>query len=622
MKIAIVNIHKSRTSRVTDYHIFTTQTFITNRSAGNFEIDIIDAFMTDSPQTLVETLKNSGYSLVLFYVRFWNVSHLFTVLTALKNAKVEQKMTIGLWGYDTFANPEKYLKAPVSFIIQDEPELSLYEVASNIYSNESISKSSGIIYKDEVSQQFAYGPSKVLSDLDLIPSPYLNELIEVNSETAVFWEVARGCLFRCDFCVEFSHLGNLRHHRFSYLEKELDFFAEKNIGTIIIGAPVFNLSHQHFKQILASIKNKLPYTRIEMYVRPDILNKEEIEFLSEMNVFLHFGIQTFNSKLHSDLMTSLNLEKTIQKIKQINNYPALSFDIDLIGGLPKTTYNDFLLDLDKAVELWPININIYHLSLYPGTRIFNRIREFEMSVNYSYPYKLQSNNLLTKNDVDKIDMIINGVDTLYNQGRMLMIIGPISKALEQTFHEIIEKWIRWIKKQNIDLEKEIEFETLYSYLTDFFKYLFERFQKRKLWDLASDMLLHNYYFTKSMMMEKEDTISYPYEIDMMNNDSKIFINDSSFLDSFSYNIEDVIQSGYINLKKYASTVDKEKSDALIYRIEGIIVTKTILLEEANLFKTIKSNQGIALKELIDRFPEIDIPGFIEFWCDEGVLFIK
>jgi hypothetical protein len=235
---------------------------------------------------------------------------------------------------------------------------------------------------------------------------------------------------------------------------------------------------------------------------------------------------------------------------------------------------------------------------------------------------LQSNNLLTKNDVDKIDMIINGVETLYNKGRMLMIIGPISKALEQTFHEIIEKWIRWAKKKEINLEKEIDFETLFSYQTDFFQYLFERFQKRKLWDLAYDMLMHNYYFTKSMMMEKEDIISYPYEIDMINDKSQVFINDSAFIDDFSYNIEDIIQSGYIDLKKYVSIVDKEKTQALIYRIEGIVVTKTIQFEEANLFNTIKTNPEITLKELKNQFPEIDVVDFIEFWCDEGVLFIK
>lgn len=620
MKIAVVNANRSRINRNVEYHLFTLKAFIDAR-AGDIETEIVNIFMTDDLQTSANTIKNKDADIVLFSVLYWNSAYILKLSESCKTPGALK----GVWGHDTFSHPEEYLKKDLDFILQDEPEISLYELASIKKENGDVSRASGIIFKDRIKKTFIFGESKVLNDLDLIPSPYLNEMVSVDENTIVYWEIARGCLFKCDFCVEFSHESNVRHHSFGYLEKELRYFAKKNVGQIVIGCPVFNLSHQHFIKILNMVKEHLPDALIELQLRPDLLSREDIEFLAEMNVFINFGLQTVNQKVHENIMTSLNIENALSNIKYMANHPSLPFGIDVIAGLPKMNFNDFLNDLEAVFNLWPVNINVYRLSLYPGTRIYNRIREFGYTAEHTYPYRSLENPEFSKREFEKVDEISEGIDFVYNRGRMVSIITMLAKGLEMPCHEIILRWNKWIRKQAPEIAdsdpEDVSYNELFGHINNFFSYLFDRFQKKKLWAIASDILKHNHFYTTSLMIPEEDIISYPYQITSINKESVIAMNNSSFCDRFSYNVEDIIETGYIDLKKYSSEVDKENLFGLVYRLDGSVFTKSITDDEGAVFSFIRKKEAVSLGDLEKKFRNIDILEIISFWCDEGVLYI-
>ncbi len=619
MKIAVVNTSKSRVNKNSEYYIYTIKGFVEERRSGKYATDVIDVFMTDDVLTSGKIIGNGSYDVVLFRAIYWNAEYIKEVIQKL----TPMPKLVGIWGHDTFSHPEDYFKNKgLNFIIQDEPELSLYEVAAIAEENGDFSKAAGIIYKDDVLKRMVFGDNRVLDNLDMIPSPYLNNYIEIGPKSSVYWEVSRGCLFRCDFCVEMSHLSRVRFYSFDYLKKELEFFREKEVPHIIIGSPVFNVSHQHVKKILSMIREYLPESRIEIQIRPDILSKEEIEYLSEMNVYLNFGIQTFNRKILENMMTSLNIEKTIQNIRHINNYPALSFGIDLIAGLPKTTYDDFLSDLDQALSLWPININIYRLSIYPGTRIFNRMREFDYRMEGSYPYLTLESSTFSRREMEKVEEIANGVTTLYNEGRMVSILTIIAAGLEIKCSELIEKWVKWHKKNDFPSTENSDYNTLFESIIGYFSYICERYQKKKLFPLISDLLNHNHFYTNSLTHESEDILTYPYLIDLMDENSEIGVNKSVFLKRYSYNIEDIIDSGYIDIKKYSMEVEKENLYGVVYRIEGAVFTRTVSDEEGALFLYLMENGETSLKILAEKFSEIDVKEVVFSWCDEGVMYIK
>ncbi len=616
MKIAIVTLHRSRLKIEREFYVSTAKLFVERRTG--WTVDALDLFLTDDPETSVKLLKNGGYSVTLFRLTYRNKSAVMNLIKELGTACG----TIGVWGHDSFSFPEEYLKKGVDFIISDEPELSLYEVAAAIDSGENPGSASGVIYRDDKQKTYLYGEHRVLPEMDLIPSPYLSGEIEINPSVHVFWEIARGCLFKCDFCVEFSHNSTLRYHSFDYLEQELELFALKGVRQITLGAPIANLSHQHMRKIFDLIRKYLPDALVEMQVRADILTSEEIAFLSEMNVYLYLGVQSFHQKVLENMLTSINVEKTLAVIRAMNNYPSLSFGIDIIGGLPKMSYQDFMEDLEQAFYLWPIHISVYRLSLYPGTRMHNRIRELGYTVESHYPYNALASEQITKREMERISEIAEAVDLLYNRGRMVAIFTIIAEALGHKAGEVLERWVKWARKQKFEYNDDTPFEDIYPSIEQFFQYMFERFQKKKLWVLANDLLRHNYHYTQSLATPEEDIQTLPYLLDTINGSTKIGINKSARIDRYSFNIEDVTDAGYITIKGYTEEMEKEPSYAVVYRLDDGVFTRTLTDTEGNLFRFLASqDHSITVSDIVKKFSSADIITLIQDWCDEGVLFI-
>ena len=615
MKIAVVTLHRSRLKIVHEYYAATVKVFVEQRAAGH-TVEAVNLFMSDDVGISAKLLENSGYGVVLFRMTYWNRDLLMRIVNNMKGSA-----KVGVWGHDSFSYPEEYLKKGVDFIISDEPELSLYEFVVALSEGANPGDAAGVVYRDDLQKTYLYGEHRVLPEIDLIPSPYLTGELEIGPETTVFWEIARGCLFKCDFCVEFSHNASLRYHSFSYLEEELKLFAAKGVRQIMWGAPIANFSHQHLKKIFDLIKQHIPDVMIEMQIRPDMLTHEEIEYLSEMNVYINLGVQSFNQKVLENMLTSINVEKTLATIRSINNFPSLSFGLDLIGGLPKLTYQDFMDDVEQAFYLWPINISIFRLSLYPGTRLHNRVRELDYIVESSYPYRALSAETISKREFERISEVAEAVELLYNRGRMVAVLTIVSEALDHRVIDVVERWVKWARKQDLSFDDDVPFDIIYPQIELFFHYMFDRFQKKKLWPLAQDLLRHNYWYTQSLATIEDDVQTLPYLLPSINGDTKIGINRSSLIDKYSFNIEDVIESGYINVKTYTDEVDKEVSYALVYRLDDGIFTRTITDEEGKLFKFLYEKGPMKVTEIAKKFPKNDIVDLIQLWCDEGVLYI-
>jgi len=264
--------------------------------------------------------------------------------------------------------------------------------------------------------------------------------------------------------------------------------------------------------------------------------------------------------------------------------------------------------------------------MYPGTRIYNRIREFGYTVEHTYPYRSLENPEFSRREFEKVDEISEGIDLVYNRGRMVSVITMLSKGLEMPCHEIILRWNKWIRKQSPEIASadpdEVSYDELFGHIIEFFCYLFDRFQKKKLWSAALDLLKHNHFYTSSLMDINDDIISFPYQISSIDKNSVIAMNSSSFFDRFSYNIEDIIETGYIDLKKYSSDVDKENLFGLVYRLDGAVFTKSITDEEGAIFTHIRKKESVSIGELEKKFRNIDVLGIISDWCEEGVLYIS
>jgi len=83
----------------------------------------------------------------------------------------------------------------------------------------------------------------------------------------------------------------------------------------------------------------------------------------------------------------------------------------------------------------------------------------------------------------------------------------------------------------------------------------------------------------------------------------------------------VIDTGYIDMKRYCQEVDKENTYGLVYRMDGGVFTRTVTDEEGKLFSFIKKNGSVTVANLSKKFKNIDVAELVSYWCEENVLYI-
>jgi len=204
---------------------------------------------------------------------------------------------------------------------------------------------------------------------------------------------------------------------------------------------------------------------------------------------------------------------------------------------------------------------------------------------------------------------------------MVSVFTMLAAGLGISGTEVVERWGKYLRKTGASVTSESDFDILFGHLRAFFASLYDKLQKKKLWPLAEDLLMHNRLYTMSLMTLEEDRITFPYQIETMTADSIVGVNRSVFVHRFNYNIEDVVDAGYIDLKRFVSEEYKERLCGLIYRLEGGVFARSVSDGEGALFECLAERGEMTLGKLRRRFSKLDVEGIVSNWCEEGALYL-
>ena len=186
------------------------------------------------------------------------------------------------------------------------------------------------------------------------------------------------CGSRCYYCDFYSstYHGN-KGDLLQSIRKELidrkEYLKGEAIRTIYFGGGTpSQLSVMEIKSILQVIEQTYDccVEEITLEANPEDLSLDYLQALKECGVNrLSLGVQSFNP---GDLLT-INRRHTVTKaIESVRMAQQCGFDnisIDLIYGLPNQTLNDWLYNLQQAVELGVQHISAYSLTFEEGTML-------------------------------------------------------------------------------------------------------------------------------------------------------------------------------------------------------------------------------------------------------------
>lgn len=287
--------------------------------------------------------------------------------------------------------------------------------------------SSGQLSPGDVSPERAKPES-----LETLPSPWLDgaldDSLSVRDHRGALWELARGCPFGCSYCYESKGERAVRHFPRDRLERELRRFVEMGIERVFVLDPTYNGSRERSLETLALIEREAPEIHFNFEVRAELLDRELAAAFSRIPCSLQIGLQSTNPEALRLVNRPSDMKVFAKKISLLNDSGVI-FGLDLMYGLPGDSLSSFRASLDFAIDLYPNNLELFRLSVLPGTVLSEEAASLGVEFSPEPPYHVRANRTFPAVDLERAAALARATDVFYTQGRavpwFLSILHPL-----------------------------------------------------------------------------------------------------------------------------------------------------------------------------------------------------
>lgn len=365
---------------------------------------------------IFEKLMNLQPTIVGFSIFVWNRLVLEKVAAKLRENGI--KTIAG--GPEVTANPQSF--SNFDSVISGEGEWQIPKVIQKLLSGEN--KDTKL--NDEPN---FLETEHNQNNLENLPSPYLDGTLNPAEYDGALWELARGCPFKCSYCYESKGEKTVRQFPMQRIQKELELFAQKKIAQVFVLDPTYNANKKHAIEILNLISKKTPNTFYYFEARAEFLDRELARSFTKIPCSLQIGLQSADENVLRLVNRPFNKKDFTKKIGILNS-EGVVFGLDLIYGLPGDTLQGFKNSVDYAISLYPNNLEIFCLSVLPGTDLFDRAETLHLTFQKTPPYNVSQTDKFSVSDISTAKKIANSCSVFYNFGRAVPWFNTICKALK------------------------------------------------------------------------------------------------------------------------------------------------------------------------------------------------
>lgn len=242
-------------------------------------------------------------------------------------------------------------------------------------------------------------------DLEMLPSPWLENVIDIEDQIFIRWESQRGCPFKCGFCQHKEAGARLKKKWFSTnrIQNEIDFLCQQQVHDIAILDPIFNSDKRANDVLQRFLKNEYS-GRLSIQCRAEMVDDEFIEKASQLNVRLEFGLQT----IHNSEGKAVNRNNNISKVESVLEKIAkkeIEYEISLIFGLPEQSLKSFQQTVDWCLKRKVPVIKAFPLMLLRGTDVEKRKSEWGLIESKDSMSVVLKSDTFSTNDWKKMSQI-------------------------------------------------------------------------------------------------------------------------------------------------------------------------------------------------------------------------
>lgn len=340
---------------------------------------------------IVEKIFQYNPDVIGFTCYDWNYYYVRLLVRALKK-KDNPKIVVG--GPTATFSAEKILAhtPEIDICVRGEgesPTLKLLQTQfNNIHTIKGISFcSNGTIVSTPPHPLIS--SRKKGEELDVIPSPYLTDIIPPDKNTGIL--TSRGCVYSCTYC-NFSAMFNhtVRYHSIDRVIQELKYI-QNHWNTprfLTINDDTFTLDVNRAKKICTRIIEEDIDIPLQVETRPDTCDEELIQLLKKAGVIqISLGLESACPSVLQKAKKAPGKEKKfLRKVKLCTQWAKnndMTVWVSAIFGLPGENMKDAQKTLDFIKEL-PVDGYIHNvLSVYEGTELFSSRDTYQLYVEHS-----------------------------------------------------------------------------------------------------------------------------------------------------------------------------------------------------------------------------------------------
>ena len=263
---------------------------------------------------------------------------------------------------------------------------------------------SGIAFRDG---ELVITPERApLSDLSVIPSPYLSGYLDVPAGGMLMVEVSRWCPYSCSFCLYGRNMGPKLGSRYFGLERvlaEIRWGRERGIKRVHFVEANLNLVPL-FWPLMQALEDLNADRQMTFYaeLRSEHLTEEVVAALDRANVrYVEVGLQTANPTALKASLRRTDLRKWAAGTRRLYEHDIEVY-LDVILGLPADDAAGVAetLDFIRREALGPYDV--FTLQVLPGTGVRGQAREHGLLYQDRPPYYVLATDRLGYDDLRRL----------------------------------------------------------------------------------------------------------------------------------------------------------------------------------------------------------------------------
>jgi radical SAM superfamily enzyme YgiQ (UPF0313 family) len=306
---------------------------------------------------------------------------------------------------------------------------------------------------------------------------------------------------------------NLYNFSEDRLRKELRLFTrdKKPEGLyVFVLDPTFNADNKRAIRLLDMIETETKGSNAihwHFEGRAELLTREQARRFARIKASLQIGLQSAEPKVAAKAGRPFDKRRFASRIALLNEEGVI-FGLDLIYGLPGDTLAGYLRSMNFAFSLYPNNLDMFRLSVLPGTMFFEKAAEYGIEAEPEAPYEVKATPQFPAADLAKAEHISRAADIFYNKGRAVAWFNQALRPLRVRPAKFFERFADEKEKFNHEQDESLRIEAMQL---GYLKKCYQQAGKAALLPALEDIVRFNGAWGRALVEGTETKLEFHYE---------------------------------------------------------------------------------------------------------------